>query len=112
MTGDGQRVAATATTCETCDETWAYDRVRCRNCGGEQFTETDLDEGELLAVTVSRVTPPGVREPNHLGIARFEDGVQVTAQLADEGLSVGDSVVLAGDYDLRGETRGPRLQRA
>lgn len=112
MTADGDRVAATATSCETCGETWAYDRVRCPNCGGEQFTERALGAGELVATTVSRVTPSGVREPNHLGVARFEDGVQVTAQLADETLSVGDSVVLAGDYELRGETRGPRLERA
>jgi uncharacterized OB-fold protein len=105
-------VSADATTCETCDETWAYDRVRCPNCGGEQVRETHLGEGELVAVTVSRVTPPGVREPNHLGVARFEDGVQITAQLACEPLAVGDSVVLAGDYELRDETRGPRLEAA
>ncbi|MFB6271228.1 MAG: Zn-ribbon domain-containing OB-fold protein [Halobacterium sp.] len=107
---DAERLSADATVCETCGETWAYDRARCQVCGGEQFRETPLGEGELVAVTVSRVTPSGVREPNHLGVARFEGGVKVTAQLADEALSAGDSVVLAGDYALRGDERGPRLE--
>lgn len=100
----------TATECTTCGETWAYDRVRCPNCGGESFETVELGEGELVSTTVSRVTPPGVREPNPLGIARFGD-VAVTAQLVDEELSAGDDVVLAGDYELRDGHRGPRLER-
>jgi len=101
----------TATACTDCGEAWAYDRVRCPNCGGRDFESRALGEGELVATTVSRVTPPGVREPNPLGIARFGD-VQVTAQLADEDLNSGDSVVLSGDYELREGERGARLERA
>ena len=100
----------TATACADCGEAWAYDRVRCPSCGGREFEDQPLGTGELVATTVSRVTPPGVREPNTLGIARFGD-VQLTAQLAAEDLTVGDDVVLAGDYPLREGTRGPRLER-
>lgn len=112
MTDDEAAVSAGATACDECGETWAYDRARCRVCGSESFHEVPLGRGELVATTVSRVTPPGVREPNPLGVARFADGVQVTAQLADEDLTVGDSVVLAGEYELRDGTRGPRLEGA
>jgi uncharacterized OB-fold protein len=114
MSDDGERdsVPSTATACETCGETWAYDRVRCPNCGGESVREVELGEGTLVATTVSRVPPSGVREPNPLGVARFPDAdVQVTAQLADDGLAAGDAVVLAGDYELRDGRRGPRLAR-
>jgi uncharacterized OB-fold protein len=99
----------TATVCLDCGEAWAYDRVRCPACGGREFEERSLGTGELVSTTVSRVTPPGVREPNPLGIARFGD-VQLTAQLADDALQPGDDVVLAGDYELRDGARGPRLE--
>lgn len=112
MTADDGIVSSAATACDDCGETWAYDRIRCPRCGRESFHEVALGEGELVATTVSRVTPPGVREPNPLGVARFDDGVQVTAQLVDADLSVGDAVVLVGDYELREGTRGPRLESA
>ncbi|MFC3476783.1 PhlB family protein [Halobacterium litoreum] len=99
----------TATQCGTCGEAWAYDRARCPSCGGTDFASVEVGEGVVVATTVSRVTPPGVREPNHLAIARFGD-VQVTAQVADEELTAGDAVVLAGDYELRDGERGPRLE--
>jgi len=101
----------TATACVDCGEAWAYDRVRCPACGGRDFESRPLGEGELVATTVSRVTPPGVREPNALGVARFGD-VQLTAQLADDDLEPGENVVLAGEYELRDGERGPRLERA
>jgi uncharacterized OB-fold protein len=101
----------TATACADCGEAWAYDRVRCPVCGGRDFESRSLGTGELVATTVSRVTPPGVREPNPLGIARFGD-VQLTAQLADDDLEPGDGVVLAGEYELREGVRGPRLDGA
>jgi len=101
----------TATACVDCGEAWAYDRVRCPSCGGRDFESRTLGEGELVATTVSRVTPPGVREPNPLGVARFGD-MQVTAQLADDDLEAGDEVALAGDHELREGERGPRLERA
>lgn len=106
-----RRATAVALECTTCGAASAYDRVRCRHCGGDEFRAVELGEGELVSTTVSRVTPPDVREPNPLGVARFGD-VALTAQLADETLSAGDAVVLAGDYELRDGTRGPRLEPA
>lgn len=108
--GTDRQDEGTATECVACGAASVYGRVRCRHCGGEEFREVELGEGELVSTTVSRVTPPGVREPNPLGIARFGD-VAITAQLADGALSAGDAVVLAGDYELRDGTRGPRLER-
>ncbi|MFB6073005.1 MAG: Zn-ribbon domain-containing OB-fold protein [Halobacterium sp.] len=99
----------TATECADCGTRWAYDRARCPSCGGEDFRSFELGEGVLVSTTVSRVTPPGVREPNPLGVARFGD-VQVTAQLAADDLGPGDDVALAGDYELRDGERGPRLE--
>lgn len=106
---DAESAPGTATQCEDCGTAWAYDRVRCRECGGADFREVELGVGELVSTTVSRVTPPGVREPNPLGIADF-NGVSLVAQLADEDLAAGDSVVLAGEYDLRDGYVGPRLE--
>lgn len=105
----GREREATATECVACGAASAYDRVRCRECGGDEFRDVELGEGELVSTTVSRVTPPGVREPNPLGIARFGD-VAITAQLAESDLSAGDAVVLAGEYERRDGTRGPRLE--
>lgn len=110
-TEQDRRATVDAMECTTCGAASAYDRVRCRDCGGDEFRAVELGEGELVSTTVSRVSPPDVREPNPLGIARFGD-VALTAQLADDGLSAGDAVVLAGDYELRDGTRGPRLEPA
>ena len=99
----------TAAECDCCGESWAYDRIRCPACGGESFSSVKLGRGELIAMTISHVTPPGVREPNPLGVVLFGD-VALTVQLADEELKVGDSVVLGGNYELRDGFHGPRIE--
>lgn len=101
--------------CDRCDARWYYEKDRCPECGDDNHSTYPLGTGKLQSVTVSRVTPPDVREPNHLGLARFADDVGVIAQLADDDLTVGDRVELGGEYDLRGSgesvRRGPRLKR-
>ena len=87
--------------------------TRCPDCGEKQTETVDLADRTATVVTwtTSNATPPGVREPNPLGIARFGE-VQLTAQLADDDLEPGEDVVLSGDYELREGERGPRLERA
>jgi uncharacterized OB-fold protein len=98
--------------CDDCGCRWYYTRSRCPDCGGDGISTYRLDAGELLAVTDIAVTPPDVRSPNRVGLARFGD-VQLIAQLRDDA-SVGDRVVFAGEFRLRegDEPTKPRLQSA
>lgn len=97
--------------CRRCGKRWFYGRVRCPDCGDAATDTVALGVGVLVATTVARVTRPGVREPNPLGVARFGD-VSLVAQLADDSLSVGEEVVLDGEYELSDDgDRGPRLER-
>ncbi|WP_101295617.1 Zn-ribbon domain-containing OB-fold protein [Halegenticoccus soli] len=102
--------------CSHCDRRWYYTRPACPDCGGGDAEPIDLGVGELVTRTVVRVTPPDVRSPNALGLARFDLGVQLVAQLADPSLEPGDAVRLDGKYPLRGNDasaiRGPRLRPA
>ncbi|WP_226007082.1 Zn-ribbon domain-containing OB-fold protein [Natrinema salinisoli] len=96
--------------CDDCGHCWYYDRHRCSECAGQSFSTYELDTGEVIAKTTVEMTPPDIRSPNYLGLARF-DGVQVIAQLADDAVSVGDTVEFAGEHQLRAEqrTEKPRL---
>jgi uncharacterized OB-fold protein len=96
--------------CDGCGRRWYYTRSRCPGCGGRGISTYRLGRGELLAVTDIAVTPPDVRSPNRVGLARFGD-VQLIAQLQEDA-SVGDTVVFAGEYRLRDgdESTKPRLQ--
>ena len=95
--------------CEHCGHRWYYTRSNCPNCRRDRVTTYTLGEGTLIAVTSVVMTPPDVRSPNPLGIARFGE-VQVVGQLAQEA-AVGDRVTFAGAYRLRDgdEETNPRL---
>lgn len=99
--------------CADCGRRWYYHRRRCPDCSGTDATTYELGTGELVAVTSVEMTPPDVRSPNRLGLARF-DGVRLIAQLADETLSPGDIVAFAGAHRLRDgqEELRPRLTAA
>jgi len=101
--------------CEACGWRSFYEKRRCLECGESDLFVTTPGTGELLAVTTVHVTPEGVREPNELGIASFPSDANVVAQLG-QSLSVGDSVALDGDHELRrvedGTLRGVRLVAA
>jgi len=96
--------------CAACGRRWYYTRERCPDCGGAEASTYALGEGELLAVTVTHVTPPDVRSPNALGLARFGD-VRLIAQLTDADAAPGDRVTFGGAHRLRdGDARRrPRL---
>lgn len=111
-TDDDTAERATAYVCTDCGHRWYYARARCPECTGGSTDTYELDAGTLLAETTARVTPPQVRDENPLGLAEFDHGVTVVAQIAgDRGRpEVGDAVELAGEFALRGDATGPRLR--
>ncbi|MES3517994.1 MAG: nucleic acid-binding protein [Natronomonas sp.] len=65
--------------------------------GSEPVDTVDLSEytAEVITWTTSMATPPGVREPNHLGIVEFDvDGTPVRAlvQFETGDIEIGDEV--------------------
>lgn len=98
--------------CSVCGRHTFYEKKHCHACGNDEFGERDPGTGELLSVTRVHVTPDGVREPNSLGLVRFENGANLIAQLGGD-LAVGDTVTLDADCQLRqdqtGIHTGPRV---
>ena len=110
--GSSPRAAADeAYVCTDCDERWFYARARCPDCGGGDHATYELGVGRLRATTTSVVTPPDVRDENPLGLAEFDGGVTVLAQLptGEARPDVDDAVVLTGSVRLRDGVRGARL---
>lgn len=93
--------------CDSCGRRTFYETQRCPDCESDQFVEREPGIGELIAITQVHVTPDGVREPNALGLARFDHGANLIAQL-DGDLSVGDATSLSTDNDLRAVGDGVR----
>ena len=81
---------------------------------GEAPVETvDLREYDARVVTwtTSTATPPGVREPNSLGVVEFDvDGQPVRAigQLTTDGVAIGDAVEPVYCAELRDPDAGIR----
>ncbi|GAD53579.1 hypothetical protein MBEHAL_2339 [Halarchaeum acidiphilum MH1-52-1] len=86
----------------------------CPECGAEQTETVDLTDavGTVVTWTTSTATPPGVREPNHLGIVEFEldDGETVRAlgQFTTDGIESGDRVTPVYCAELRDPDAGIR----
>ena len=81
--------------------------------GQEPVETVDLSEyrGTVVTWTTSTATPPGVREPNHLGIVEFDvDGESVRAigQLTSDDVESGDPVVPVYTDELRDPDAGIR----
>lgn len=96
--------------CANCDHRWYYTRARCSECGHGKSSTFELGTAEVVATTTVEVTPEDVRSPNPLALVSFGD-VQLTAQLVDQSISVGDAVEFADQYWLRDgdESTKPRL---
>ncbi len=81
--------------------------------GQEPVGTVDLSEyrATVITWTTSTATPPGVREPNHLGIVEFDvDGESVRAigQLTSDGVEIGDTVEPVYADELRDPDAGIR----
>lgn len=98
--------------CTNCGCRTFYEKRCCLECGNDSWTEREPGTGELLAITTVHVSPDGVPEPNRLGLARFEGGANLVAQLGSD-LTVGDTIELDDENMLRdsgtGIRTGPRL---
>lgn len=98
--------------CTDCGDRTFYEKRRCLKCGNDSWIDREPGTGKLLAVTTVHVSPEGVPEPNQLGLAQFQEGVNLVGQL-ESNLSAGDRVKLDTDQPLRdsedGTRTGPRL---
>lgn len=96
--------------CTACGNRWYYTRRRCSECGADDISSYDLQHGTLVTRTEVHATPPDVRRPNQLGLARFGD-VTIVAQLAGGDVAVGDCVKFVGTHRLRNrqDAMAPRL---
>lgn len=71
-------------TCKSCNFLQHVDHIRCLNCNHEDFQEIEGKEPlELMTYTILSAPPKEFlgQQPYALGIARFENGVKVLAQL-------------------------------
>lgn len=87
---------------------------RCPTCGAPQTDTVDLAErrGEIVTWTVSRSTPPGVREPNPVAIVAFavaDTEVRAIGQLTTaDSVETGTAVEPVPADDLRDPDAGIR----
>jgi uncharacterized OB-fold protein len=95
-----QRYRLEAAKCVNCGELQFPPRIVCPTCKGEKFETVALkDEGRLLTYTIVRVASEKFSKetPYAVGIIELDDGVKVTAQIADadfERLEIGQKVKL------------------
>jgi uncharacterized OB-fold protein len=95
-----QRYRLEAGKCEKCGYVAFPPRLVCPECRGRKFSAVKLhDEGKLLSFTVVRVASDKFsREiPFPVGIVELNDGVRITAQIADaspDELQIGQPVRL------------------
>ncbi|MBN2565124.1 MAG: Zn-ribbon domain-containing OB-fold protein [Candidatus Eisenbacteria bacterium] len=95
-----QRYRYEAGRCVGCGEVSFPPRVACKSCGGREFETVEIaGKGKLLTYTVIRVGPSQFSDqtPYAVGIAELDDGVRLTAQVADcdfDELKVGMPVKL------------------
>lgn len=93
-----QRYRLEAGKCATCGHMSFPPRLVCPNCRGKSFESVALkNEGRLLTYTVVRVASEKFSKeaPFAVGIVELNDGVKLTAQIADvdfEELKIGQRV--------------------
>ena len=81
--------------------------------GNEPVETVDLSEytAELITWTTSTATPPGVREPNHIGIVEFDvegEPVRAIGQLSTGEVEIGQEVEAVYTEQLREPGAGIR----
>jgi uncharacterized OB-fold protein len=95
-----QRYRYEAAKCQKCGKVAFPPRLVCAGCRGREFTPVTLAQaGVVETFTVIHVAPTGFGDetPYAVGIVKLDDGVRVTAQIADcetDKLAIGDRVKL------------------
>ena len=81
-----QRYRLEASKCKKCGKRYYPPRLICAECGGRKFEAYNLpEEAKLVTFTIIR-TPASQysdESPYAIGIGKFEDGVQIMAQIVD-----------------------------
>jgi len=81
-----QRYRLEAAKCVSCGKVFFPPRLTCKGCGGREFEQVTLpDTGKLVTYTVIRVAPTEFSDqaPYAVGVAELDNGVRLTAQVAD-----------------------------
>lgn len=95
-----QRYRLEAAKCSSCGQISFPPRLVCPQCKAKKFETVHLsDEGKLVTFTVVRVASDKFSKetPFPVGIVELNDGVRVTAQIADaaiDDLKIGQKVKL------------------
>ena len=95
-----QRYRFEAKKCKKCSSVSFPPRLICPECGGRSFENYILkDTGKILTFTTIEVGPPQFSDlvPYSIGIIELDDGVKITAQIADcdsAKINIGDRVKL------------------
>lgn len=95
-----QRYRLEAAECKKCGKRYYPPRLVCAECGGRKFESYKLaEEAVLETFTIIRVAPSQFSDqaPYAIGIAKFDGGVRMMAQIADcdlDKLKIGMAVRL------------------
>jgi len=95
-----QRYRLEAGRCTACKKVFFPPRVRCNECGSEEFSMVKLnEEGKIITYTVIRAASEKYSHetPYAVAIIELNDGVRLTAQICDadiEQINIGKSVKL------------------
>ncbi|KPJ54230.1 transcriptional regulator [candidate division TA06 bacterium DG_24] len=93
-----QRYRLEAGKCTDCGNIHFPPRLVCSACSGRQFETVKLsDEGTVFTYTIIRVAPSQFvdQAPYAVGIVELDDGVRISAQIADvdlDALEIGQRV--------------------
>jgi len=93
-----QRYRYEAAKCTKCGKIFFPPRQVCNGCRGREFKDVTLSpKGTIETFTVIRVAPSGFEDeaPYAVGIVKLDDGVKITAQIADckpDEIKIGDKV--------------------
>lgn len=79
--------------CRRCGHVFRPRRLQCPKCRGMELEEMALRRGKLVSYTLIYATRPGYEPPLTIGLAEFENGVKLLAQLDIEDPELGMEVV-------------------
>ena len=96
-------VSLPAYRCTGCGTVSQPRRARCRQCGRSDVEQVELRRGKLLTFTRVTATRPGYPSPMILGLAEFEYGVKLVAQVDDASPEL--------EMEVRPKVLGARAER-
>ena len=98
--------------CRRCGHVFRPRRIRCPKCREMELEEITLTRGKLISYTVIHATRSGYKPPLTIGLAEFENGAKLLAQLDIEDPEPGMEVVPVNSGTRDGGEPFIRLRRA